>query len=171
MWIVFLPWFLGVEIAFSQSTFNVILNGANAGTPSPGTGFGVVRLNGNQITYDISYSGLLGFTLESHVHELPSGVIVLGLTPFDPLTVGSGRFFGTATYLPAQVSSLQAGNQYVNIHTTTALYGGAGEIRGTIVPVPEPSTVGLLLLGVITGLSWRFGGKCQERGRPVPDPK
>jgi hypothetical protein len=37
-----------------------------------------------------------------------------------------------------QVSQLQSGLWYVNIHSTT--FGG-GEIRGQIIPVPEPATV------------------------------
>jgi hypothetical protein len=38
---------------------------------------------------------------------------------------------------------------YVNIHTST--FGG-GEIRGQIIPVPEPATTGLLTAGAIAGL-------------------
>lgn len=50
--------------------------------------------------------------------------------------------FGTNTAL---IDALLAGELYLNIHT--AQFGG-GELRGTLVPIPEPTAVALSLLGV-----------------------
>ncbi|MCB1879244.1 MAG: CHRD domain-containing protein, partial [Gammaproteobacteria bacterium] len=42
-------------------------------------------------------------------------------------------------------NGLAGGNAYLNIHTT-AFPGG--EIRGNLAPVPEPTTLGLIGLGL-----------------------
>ena len=57
---------------------------------------------------------------------------------------------GTITSAPIllttpQVTDLFNGKFYINIHTAN---NGAGEMRGFIVPVPEPSTYALAGLGV-----------------------
>jgi hypothetical protein len=52
---------------------------------------------------------------------------------------------GIAYPLANQIADLENGLWYINIHSTT--FGG-GEIRGQILPVPEPSTLALLGLGV-----------------------
>jgi hypothetical protein len=45
----------------------------------------------------------------------------------------------------ALVAGLDAGKAYLNLHTST--YSG-GEIRGLLVPVPEPETYALMLAGL-----------------------
>lgn len=50
-----------------------------------------------------------------------------------------------ATAFNALVAGLDAGKAYLNIHTST--FGG-GEIRGLLVPVPEPQTYALMLAGL-----------------------
>ena len=49
----------------------------------------------------------------------------------------------------AQVTSLNEGRLYINIHTQN---NGGGELRGFIVPapVPEPASLGLAALGALT---------------------
>jgi len=54
--------------------------------------------------------------------------------------------------LAQQISQLEGGLWYINIHS--ANFGG-GEIRGQILPVPEPSTLALLGLGA-GALVWRL---------------
>ena len=72
------------------------------------------------------------------------------LTPFGGGGVG-GTFTGTwnapegnNTTLALQLANLFNGLAYANFHTVQ--FGG-GEIRGQIVPVPEPATWAMMLLG------------------------
>ena len=51
---------------------------------------------------------------------------------------------GQGTTLTEQLANLNAGNLYFNLHTTG---NPSGEIRGQIVPIPEPSAVVLSFLG------------------------
>jgi hypothetical protein len=123
---------------------------------SPGTGGTTVVYDSTQhtLTIDISFSGLVGTTTASHIHccvppggnapvatttpkfvGFPSGVtsgtyhIVLDLTlpdswnaPF--ITANGGTPAGAEAALAA---GLNAGNAYLNIHTTV---NPGGEIRG-----------------------------------------
>jgi hypothetical protein len=58
------------------------------------------------------------------------------------LTEGNGAGVNLSTELPFILS----GRSYINFHTTQ---NPGGEIRGNIQVVPEPSTIGLIGLGVI----------------------
>jgi hypothetical protein len=53
---------------------------------------------------------------------------------------------GNSTTLAAQLPAINAGRAYINFHTVQ--FGG-GEIRGAILPIPEPSTAALLGTGFI----------------------
>jgi hypothetical protein len=55
---------------------------------------------------------------------------------------------GNNTTLTAQLPNILGGTSYINFHTTQ--FGG-GEIRGQIIPVPEPETYALMLAGLGLG--------------------
>ena len=52
---------------------------------------------------------------------------------------------GNGTTLTAHLDNILSGRSYINFHTTQ--FGG-GEIRGNIVPTPEPGSLALLALGI-----------------------
>lgn len=151
---------------------------------SPGTGHAEFTLTGNNLSVFITFQDLLTGTTASHIHcctDAPfSGVaavatVVPTFTDF-PLGVTSGtysRIFdltSASSYNPAFITAnggsvdaaraaliagMNAGDAYVNVHTTQF---PAGEIRGFLVTVPEPGT--LVLLG--SGLA-AIGGAARKR--------
>lgn len=131
--------------AHAQS-YSALLDGLQETPPnaSPATGTGTFTLTGGNLSYNISFSGLLGTQTAAHIHVGAAGTP--GPVVF-PLSTGS-PISGTWTGLTAQnLSDLNAGLLYVNVHST--LFPG-GEIRGQILPVPEPSS--LLVMGSAMGL-------------------
>lgn len=104
-------------------------------TPSPATGLGCFSFdpNTNVISYNITFTTLLGTETAAHFHTGAPGIagpVIISL----PL--GSPKI-GTAAMTPAQVSALLAGNVYANIHST--VFPG-GEIRGQL-NVLTPATL------------------------------
>lgn len=158
------------------------LSGANENplNASPGTGFAQVVYDADAQTLRVqaSFSGLLGNTTAAHIHcctDAPNNVGVATMTPSFagfPLGVTSGIFDmtydltddgsfstsfvtangGTAAGAESALANgLAAGRAYFNIHTS--LFGG-GEIRGFLSsPVPEPSTLALLGLCLVSLLA------------------
>lgn len=59
----------------------------------------------------------------------------------------TGGVFTSAPFLltAAQETQLFDGKFYINLHTST---NGGGEIRGFLVPVPEPESYATLLAGL-----------------------
>jgi hypothetical protein len=138
-------------------------------TTSPATGFGTFTLNGNLLSVDESFTGLVAPATAAHIHCCaPVGVNAIVAVPFNAFpNTTSGTFNTTVdlslagTYNAAfitqeggtvalaeagLIAALNDGTSYANIHTAT--FPG-GEIEGHITQVtPEPSS--LLLLG--TGL-------------------
>ena len=138
--------------AHAQSSFTVTLTGA-AERPTPvttsATGNGTLTLTGSSLAYNITYSGLSGTGLSGqHIHgdantTASAGVLFTLLGGVANST--SGTLAGTITGLTAgQITSLQSQLWYVNVHS--GAFPG-GEIRGQIVPVPEPGTLALVGLG------------------------
>jgi hypothetical protein len=172
---------LALPAAASIFTYDANLSGPNENpaNSSPGTGFAQVVYDDSlhSLQIELTFSGLTGTTTASHIHApaSPPGSGTAGVattTPYFtgfPIGVTSGSYSNTldltastswnGSYITANggttagaesalAAAMAADQAYLNIHTTT--FGG-GEIRGFLVPVPEPSSVGLLALG---GLVW-----------------
>jgi hypothetical protein len=147
---------------------------------SPGTGFALIIIDSTANTLRIlsdSFAGLTGTTTASHIHCCtvvplagPAGVAtqVPTFSGF-PLGATSGSYTMlfdmtlNSTWNPAFVTAsggtpagaeavlvagAAAGEAYLNIHSTTFV---GGEIRGFLVPAPEPGTI-TLAIGALAGL-------------------
>lgn len=118
--------------------FQGTMDGAQAGRVTPATGLFTASLDtdSNWLVLDYAFSGLLAPQTAAHVHHAAPGVN-------GPVIIGAPSFpLGSPVHFEAMVSDqveqwLIAGETYLNVHSS--LYP-AGEIRGQLVPVPEPST-------------------------------
>lgn len=162
------------------------LDGPSESPPnaSPGTGFATVTYDSvaHTLTVDVTFIGLLGTTTASHIHAATAvaGSGTAGVAtqlPFFtgfPLGVTSGSYShtfdlsdaaslnssfvtangGTAAGAEAALAAaLGDGKAYLNIHSS--VFGG-GEIRGFLVPVPEPGAYALIAgLGLCGFGVWR----------------
>jgi CHRD domain/PEP-CTERM motif len=119
-------------------------------TPSTGTGLSMVQLNdvADTITVNTSFSGLTSPATLAHIHgPAPVGVDAPVLFPFTgvPNAISGTIPTQVFTLTTTQIGQLEAGLFYVNVHTTNF---PNGEIRGQLFRVPEPTTLGLLGLGL-----------------------
>ena len=117
--------------------FSATLNSAQETPPtgSPATGIGCLTLDTstNQISWNVTFTGLTGIQTAAHIHQ---GVVGVAGGIIVAIPTGSPSI-GTAALTPAQAATLSAGNFYFNVHSTT--FPG-GEIRGQILPIPAPTT-------------------------------
>jgi len=157
--------------------YEAFLSGPNEfpANSSPATGSAEVDYDSvaHTLFVGFTFSGLTGTTTASHIHA-PTLVPFAGTasvattTPYFagfPIGVSSGSYTNTldltlaSSYNPSFVTAsggttalaetalaadIASGQAYLNIHSTT--FPG-GEIRGFLVPVPEPSSLALLILG------------------------
>jgi CHRD domain-containing protein/PEP-CTERM motif-containing protein len=162
--------------ASAQSLFTANLNGAQDGGGAR-TGSGIINatLNGTTFSFNGSFGGLSGTVLNGgfHIHgpAAPGQSTGVIYPLFPTMTLNADQKSGTmngsitlATINPGsadpytvseQMTDLNNSLWYFNIHTTT--FGG-GEIRGQILPVPEPSTWALIGLGML-GALWSLRRK------------
>ena len=127
------------------------LSQANEVPPSGSPGNGGVLMVYNPVlgNFDMRV-GLNGIAPASitamHIHSAAAGVngpIIVNLDPLAPWqTVGASaiKIITAATFPPASLTALNAGNTYVNVHTSTY---AAGAVRGQLaIVVPANSATG-----------------------------
>jgi hypothetical protein len=119
---------LPLDPASAEIIYTATLDGTTSGTDSPAFGEATLTLNdaGTEIAYRITFSGLLGVETGAHIHNAPPGEIG---PRFQTLPLGSPKV-GTWEVGPFEISELDAGRVYINLHTSLYL---PGEIRGDVV--------------------------------------
>jgi hypothetical protein len=149
-----------VGLARAQSFTASLTPAQDGGGGRSGTGYVTLTLTGTALSLNGSFSGLSTNATLGHIHG-PSGLfpstagVIYDLVGPGILTLAgkSGTYNGTVNLIPLsggsytvaqQITDLNNSLWYLNVHSTTF---GAGEIRGQIVPVPEPSTLGFAALG------------------------
>jgi hypothetical protein len=154
---------LSASLSLAQAqSFTASLNAAqDGGGGRSGTGYVTLTLTGNALSLSGSFSGLSTNMTLGHIHGPAApgfnASVVYDLVGPGILTgVGttSGTYSGTVNLIPnptgyttiaQQITDLNNGLWYLNIHSVT--FGG-GEIRGQILPIPEPGALALAALGV-----------------------
>ena len=148
---------------------------AGGGSTSIATGFATVAIDTTlfTVTSDLSWANLTGPTDRAHLHNAPAGQLTDELffheliqnptlpcgfvssnssgfclaatgTTHDVLQLSISDGYGVGTFADL-VALFEADGVYVDVHT------GAypeGEIRGQLMPVPEPSICALLAAGL-----------------------
>ena len=102
-------------------------------TTSTGTGKATIKLDTvtDKLTWSITYKGLTGKATAAHFHG-PAAVGVAA-PPVVPITGKlASPIKGSAKLTAAQITDLEAGNWYFNVHTAK---NPGGEIRGQVVAV------------------------------------
>ena len=106
------------------------LSGATQVPPNSSTGSGTasIKLEGDVLSWVITYSGLTGSVTGAHFHgPAPANANAGVIVPFAG-SLGS-PIQGSQRLTPAQIAQLRSGLWYVNLHT--AAFPG-GEIRGQV---------------------------------------
>jgi len=138
--------------------FDVVLSGLNESPPNASPGAGTASMSFDDTTLkmqvDVSFAGLVAGVTAAHIHCCTAVAgsgnvgVAVGMTGF-PTGVAAGSYNHSFDLSAASFGSLlagaQAGKAYLNIHTQT--FPG-GEIRGFLMPVPEPETYALMGLGL-----------------------
>jgi hypothetical protein len=142
--------------------FTVNFSGANEVPPNGSTGDGSGTLTLNAATLDYLFSGTVFFQGGAQPTDITiNGPAATGSIASVLFDLGVPNIFaiqpppgvayslqGTINSLTGtQISDLENGLWYVNIFTSSGDYPD-GEIRGQITPVPEPSALALLGLGI-----------------------
>ena len=112
---------------------------------SMGHGHAVFVLDSDMMTlnYRLMVHDLMGVTA-GHIHVGAMGANGGVVVPLDVTGLATSMYAsGTVTLTVAQVAEMEAGNYYVNIHTS--MYAG-GEIRGQIMP-QAAEKLGAVLMG------------------------
>ena len=150
---------LSICLPASATTFPFMATLSNVGEPIPtstGSGSALVVFDDALLTVSVNetFANLVNPATAAHIHCCTAVAltgnagVALGLAGFP--STQSGNYINSFTLLPAAFNSLlagtQAGKAYLNIHSAVPYTGG--EIRGFLVPVPEPGTYALMLGGL-----------------------
>ncbi|MBI2873013.1 MAG: CHRD domain-containing protein [Chloroflexi bacterium] len=146
----------GAALGGQPVSFQATLSGANEVPPVMTAGMGMATVSFDVpmgvATYRLEVRGVEGIT-QAHIHCAPSGangpvavflaggiagpgVIVDGVwTKEGTFTAANLLATACGTIFEAFITSVAAGNTYVNVHTSAR---PAGEVRGQLVPGPQP---------------------------------
>jgi hypothetical protein len=101
-------------------------------TTAGGTGSATVILDGDKITWKVTFSSLSGPASAVHIHgpafEGKNAGVMVWLSTKG--TMATSPLSGSATLAAAQASALMNGEGYVNVHTAK---NPGGEIRGQLI--------------------------------------
>jgi hypothetical protein len=179
--LVFVAALLAGSLFAGPITYYAYLDGPSESpvNASLGTGYAIVIFDtdAHTLAVNVTFGGLTGNTTASHIHccTAVAGTGTAGVATITPTFTGfpggvtsglydhsfdtslasafnpsfitaHGTVAGAETFL---ADGIAAGKAYLNIHTTS--FAG-GEIRGFLVPAPEPGTfllAGIALVGLI----------------------
>lgn len=117
----------------ASTTFKATMNGASEvpSNTTTGTGAATVTVDGTNITWNVTFSGLTGPATAVHIHgPAPAGknagVMIWLSEKGKPAT---SPVTGSGTLTEAQIGDLNNGQCYVNVHTAA---NPGGEIRGQL---------------------------------------
>ncbi|MBI1839616.1 MAG: CHRD domain-containing protein [Verrucomicrobia bacterium] len=128
---------------------------------STGSGLGILRLENDELRFDIAYKGLSAAAMAGHFHgpakASASTNVVVDLTPFNGGGWGvNGSISGYVKLVTNQITAAKTGLLYVNLHTPA---NPQGEIRGQIVPSvmqvaldPSKEIPSLAIVGIGSGI-------------------
>ena len=126
--------FAALPAAAAVLHFHATLVAASEVPPNPTSGKGsadaTLDTASGKLDYTVTWSGLTGPSTMAHFHgPAPVGKnagvqINLGMSPVSPL-------HGTATLTPDEITEIENGQMYVNVHTEAHK---GGEIRGQVMP-------------------------------------
>jgi outer membrane protein assembly factor BamB len=121
--------------------FVITINGAQEVPPngSAGTGTGTIDVDQvtNQLSYNITFSGLGSAETMAHIHGFAPPGMNAGI--IHTLPAGNPKI-GVFNYAEAQEANILGGLSYVNIHSVNFPNGEIrGQIAGTTLACPTPS--------------------------------
>lgn len=115
--------------------FTALLNGASEvpAVSTAATGVGAFSLEGSNLSYYISFSGLSAPATAAHFHAAANATNNAGvMVPLSPPAATAGTMSGTLALTQDEITNFVNGLCYVNIHTSV---NPGGEIRGQVVPL------------------------------------
>lgn len=132
--------------------------------------------NTNTLKISVGWGSSQGFTdlssasNNAHIHGpttanngsgfTQTAAVLFPLTRSSSLATGGTIIQDITGFTTANVTDLNNGKFYLNIHTVN---NGGGELRGFLVPVPEPTTISMAALGAVALLGTRRNRRADAR--------